>query len=261
MMAGGLPLTGHSILLTRPAERSATLARRLGELGARVESRPTVRLVPPEDSAPAERAVAQLHLYDWVVFTSVNGVRYFCETVERIRRDSPPMSPSVAAIGPATARALEERGVSPDVQATESQSEGLAKSLRDRVRPNQRVLLVRPQQARHVLPAAIRGLGASVDAVPFYRNVPAPEVDSITHDLRDGRFDVVVFASPSALQHLLQASHPERSVTEALRSTSIVAIGRVTAAALEEAGLCAAAIASEPSDDGIIEAVRRLLER
>lgn len=261
MKAGGRPLAGHSILLTRPVERSLALARRLGDLGARVESRPTVRLVPPEDTAPAERAVARLESYDWVVFTSANGVHFFFALVERLRRGSPPPAQRVAAIGPATAQALMDKGVAPAVRATESRSEGLAQALRDRVLPNQRVLLVRPQRARHVLPAALRAVGASVDAVPFYRNVPAVEIQSIVRDLCDGRFDIVVFASPSAMHHLLQAAQPPSAVREALRSTSIVAIGQVTAAAVDEAGLRAAAIASRPSDEGIVEAIRRLLRR
>jgi uroporphyrinogen-III synthase len=117
------------------------------------------------------------------------------------------------------------------------------------------VLLVRPERAGALLPRAIRELGAELDAVVFYRNVAPPDVGETARMIREDRYDVVVFASPSALEHLLRADAPERGIVEALRRLSTVAIGSVTAAALEQAGIPPGAVARRPSNEGILEAV------
>jgi uroporphyrinogen III methyltransferase/synthase len=237
------PLYNRSVLLTRPVERSAGVTRKLEALGARVEARPTIALELPEDPAPARRAIEKLASYDWLLFTSPSGVRFFCLLAQRVLGHTPKIGNAVAAIGPSTARALQESGIRARVVAANSRAEGLAEALGGQVKQGHRVLLVRPEVAREILPSALRSGGALVDAVPFYRNVASADVADIARDVRREVFDVVVFTSPSV---------------EALRRVKVVAIGEVTARALEEAGMSVGAVASKPSDEGIVEAIQGL---
>jgi uroporphyrinogen-III synthase len=259
MTARDRPLVGRHVLLTRPAGRGAGLAGRLEQLGARVTRRPTIALEPPRDPGPARRAVARLDVYDHVVFTSPNGVRFFLARIEEVRGQEASIEPCVAAIGPATARELEIGGRKADLVAPDPRSEGLARALERSVAPGERVLLVSPERSRPVVPDALRALGASVERVVFYRNVPAPGLAALGEEIRGNRFDVVVFSSPSTLQRLLEAGESDAdALLSALGRSRPVAIGPVTARALRDAGLVPAAVADEPSDDGVARAVRAL---
>ena len=175
---------------------------------------------------------------------------------QRLLGRVPEIHNALSAIGPSTARALQASGVRLRVIANDSSAEGLAKALGGQVKQGDRVLLVRPEVAREVLPSALRSAGALVDTVPFYRNVPAPDVADIARDVRREVFNVVVFTSPSTAQRLLDgAAASGIEIMNALRRIKVVAIGDVTARALENAGISVGAVASRPSDEGSVEAI------
>jgi uroporphyrinogen-III synthase len=250
------PLAGRVVLVTRPAGRTGPLARRLRALGARVETRATIAFAPPRDPLPARRALERLADYDWLVFTSATGAERFAVAAAGAGVAPRPRG-RVAAIGGATAGALRRAaGIAPEVIARERSARGLAASLRGSIGPGARVLIVQPEQARDELAAALRGMGAVVEAVAFYRTVGAREAGAAARGVIDGRYDVVVFTAPSTLAFLLEAGG--RPALHALRAVSIVAIGRATADAVESAGLAAAEIASEPTAGGIARAVLAL---
>lgn len=252
-------LAGRSILLTRPEGRSGSLVERLRALGAAVEARPTIAIDVPSDPAPARRAVRRLDSFDWILFTSANGVRFFLWRLREAGLRPTVIRPKIAAIGPGTADALAREGLQAGLVAADSHSEGFAAALRDQVGRGQRVLVVGPEVTRTVLVDALREMGAESEAVAFYRNVSAPGVDELAEQVCRGRYDVIVFTSPSTLQRLLEGGWCSRSqLLRALGSAAIVAIGQVTARSIEEAGLRAAAVAGMPSDDGIVEAVAGL---
>jgi len=252
-------LTGRRVLLTRPAGRGESLARRLRQLGADVEMRPTIALEPPGAADAARRAVRQLQDYDWVVFTSAAGVRFFLALHRELCGSGAEIPPSIGSIGLATARELEQHGHPSAVVAEESRSEGLARALVGHITADQRVLVVRPEVARPTLVRALEALGARPDAVCFYRNIPAPGLHAVVRDVCDGRFDVVLFSSPSTLERLLQTNVAPRSeVLAALERSRPVAIGPVTASAIELAGMKPAGIAAEPADDSIVECIESL---
>jgi uroporphyrinogen-III synthase len=261
MAAAERPLEGCVVLLTRPPERADALAARLRAWGARVEARPTIALEPPVDAEPARRAVAELDRYDWIVFTSANGVRFFHALWREIRGAPVRLAPAVAAIGPATARELERSGCIPDVVAEDSRSEGLVRSLAGRVEAGARVLVVRPEVARPLLPRALSELGARPEAIAFYRNAPAPEVAALVDEICEDRFDVVVLTSPSSLERLLEVGYGSaHGLVSALRRARLVSIGPVTARAIEHAGLEAAAVADAPTDAAVARSVRSLFD-
>ena len=139
------------MLLTRPGGSSTALIGRLEALGAQVAARPTIALVPPSDPRPARHAVKRLRDYEWLVFSSPSAVRFFRECAKAARVEPASIEVQVAAIGPATARALAGCGLAVNVTAEDSRSEGLAAALRGRVRNGQHVLLVRPEGAEEDL--------------------------------------------------------------------------------------------------------------
>lgn len=253
------PLAGRVVWVTRPARRAEALATRLRELGASVETGPTIALEPPIDPAPARRAVSELERYDWIIFTSANGVRFFRALVEELRPGRLPIRAAIAAIGPATARELERSSCRPAVVAEDARSEGLAGALAGRIGRGKRVLVVRPEVARPILLDALHALGARPDPVAFYRNVPAPDVHTLAAKVCEGRFDVVILTSPSTLQRLLEAGQrPVEELRAALGRSRLVAIGPATAQAIEHYGLTPASVAAQPTAEAVLRAVRSL---
>jgi uroporphyrinogen-III synthase len=257
---GESPLAGRRILVTRPGSRGAELTRRLCARGARAEQRPTIRLDALRDDSAARSVVSRLREYDWILFTSSNGVRFFFDLLEACGTRSGEPIPAAASIGPATSQALRRRGVEPALEASDSRAEGLAAALEDAVRAGQTVLLVRPESARDYLPRALAARGVRIDPVAFYRNVPAPGLDDLARDLCAGEFDAVVFSAPSTADHLLaEAEQIGLDLRDALARAALVAIGEVTADALRAAGLAVDAVAEKPTDAAIAEALERAL--
>jgi uroporphyrinogen-III synthase len=246
-------LEGRSILVTRPAERAQELARRLEALGAHVEARPTIKLEPPRNRGPVRAALQRLGELDWLVFTSPSGVEFFVAALRHEQRPFVRPHAGIAAIGAGTSRALARHDLTVDLVAEESRGEGLASALLGRIDPGQRVLLVRPERAREVLPAALRAAGVEVEVVAFYQNVAAPGIDRIARDIVTDRFDVLVFTSPSTLLRLLEITPAD--LIPALRRAKTVAIGAVTADALRDAGVAVSGVATTPSVVGIVDAV------
>ncbi len=248
-----MTLTGKRVLVTRPAGRARGLVARLEALGARVDARPTFSIAPPRDEAAARRAAERASRYDWVILTSANGARHFHEAwVEAHGAEASPGF-STAVIGPATAIEIASRGIDPDLVAEDARSEGLAAALRERVGSGRSALVVRPEVGRDVVADTLRAAGVEVDAVVFYRTVPASDVAAIARDVAQGSYHGIVFSSPSSLRFLLSAV--EGVVETALGRVTRVAIGPTTAAALDKAGCPAHAVAGSPDDEGIERAV------
>jgi len=256
------PLIGTSVLLTRPAGRSAALARRLRLLGARVVEGPTIAFAEPLDAAAPRRAVEGLSRFDWIVFSSATGVEFFVERWRQGGSRAFSSTARVASVGTSTASHLEEAGIPCDVLAQQNHAEGLAASLSAELREGDRVLWVRPEVARPVLAERLVALGAEVDAVAFYRTIEAPEAADVAMALRRDGFDVVVFTSPSTFERLVEADPQGREAAlTALARSSIVAIGPVTATALERDGLVPASVAQTAQEDALVAAIRTAIER
>jgi uroporphyrinogen III methyltransferase/synthase len=238
------------------------LCERLEELGAVVETQPAIALQPTEDRAPALRALASIEEFDWLLFTSPRGVHFFFSMMHELRGPLPQLTASIGSVGPATSRALRERGLPPDVEASDSRAEGLASALAGRVLPGARVLLVRPEISRPLLAESLIRAGAEVASVPFYRNVAAPGLPEIVRDICEDRYEIIILTSPSTLDRLLEAAdRAGLEIGQALSRSAVVTIGGVTAHAAGEAGLSVAAVAERPTVAGIADAVVRLFEQ
>ncbi len=246
------PLQGRTVLVTRPADQARALCGALGALGARVEAVPVIRLLPPEDVRPLLQAAAGVDAYDWVVFTSRNGVHRFGQALADIRRGLPPRV-RVACIGPATARAAADLGWAVHLQPAQFVAESLVEAFRAVGLQGARVLVVRAQEARDVLPQGLRDLGARVEVVAAYRTEPAyNEAERLQAVLQQG-VDLATFASPSAVYAAVRMCGGPAP----LRRVPAVCIGPVTASAARRAGLRVAAVADTYTQEGLVDAVVR----
>ena len=223
------PLFGRRILVTRAREQASAFGQRLEAAGAEVIEFPTIQIEPPENWAPLDAAIARIREYQWVIFTSANGVRHFWDRLRNAGRDARDLfGIKVCAIGPATATALLDRGIRADVVPPEFKAEALVEALgREGVR-GARVLLARAAEAREVLPEELTCGGAAVDVVPAYRTVKsAADADEVRTLLRDGKIDAITFTSSSTVRYFLELVGPDAA--ERLRGVVVASIGPITA--------------------------------
>ncbi|MGH2505098.1 MAG: uroporphyrinogen-III synthase [Ktedonobacterales bacterium] len=254
-----LPLAGWRIGVTRPREQADALAQRLEALGARVTLLAAIRIAPIEDTAPLDAAIAHLSDYDWLVFTSVNGVAAFAERLAATSHhwDERGLA-QVAAIGPATAAALERAGVPVALTPGEYVAEGILDGLG--MVAGQRLLLARADIARRTLAEGLRLRGAEVDEVAAYRTIPQPVAPELLAralgNAAGERVDAITFTSSSTALGLLQGlAAAGREPAEALRGVALAAIGPITAATLREHDLAPAIVAQEYTIPGLTTAL------
>lgn len=245
------PLSGARVVVTRSAEKADTLVQPLAALGAEVIEMPATR-VELLDTAPVLEALRHLARYQWLVFTSQNAVAFFWQLLRQAGQDASALSGlRVAAVGPATASALEALGIAVAVTPQRFVAEGLLDALRarDDVRGS-RVLYLVARGAREVLPAGLRALGASVDVTPLYRSVPDAEgAAALRERLLRGEVDLVTFTAGSTVRAFVDAVG-----ADAAARAGIVSIGPVTSAVVRELGLEVRAEASPSTIDGLIQA-------
>ncbi|MCA9522324.1 MAG: uroporphyrinogen-III synthase [Myxococcales bacterium] len=243
-------LRGLTILLTRPADDVRTTLDRLGEHGATALAIPLIAIGAPAESEPMDRALRDLAGYDWMIFTSANAVRRVDRRLRELALDwSYP--PKIAVIGTATARALERCARRADLVPTRFVAEGLLEALPATL-TGQRILFPRAEEARELLPEALRARGADLDVVTVYRTCLAEASREPLRDALSSRaVDLVIFTSASAVQAFFElvGSAP---LPEALQ---FACIGPITARALEEQGRRAAIVPQEHTIDGLIEAL------
>jgi len=227
-------LVGRTILITRAREQSGEFASRLEDLGAEVIEFPTIEIVPPLSWEELDRAIDRLQSYDWVIFTSVNGVDFFWGRLnERIKKPQVPSTLKVCAIGPATARQLQEKGIQVDHIPKEFVAEAILQGFEKMAIRGKRILLARVKQARDILPKGLRILGAEVEVVEAYRTIkPRGGARRLKNILANGKVDVITFTSSSTVNHFVELLKKE-DVKELLKGITIACIGPVTAQTAE----------------------------
>jgi uroporphyrinogen III methyltransferase/synthase len=250
------PLFGKRVAVPRPKGRASGAAELLRQRGAEPVLAPTIAIAPPSDPGPLREAIARLSTWDWVVFTSANGVERTFDEMARLELDARAFgSARVAAIGPATAASLRERGVAADLVAKEPQGEGLASDLLAELKPGAKVLVLRARVAREVLPEALRAAGCAVDVVAAYETHPAPAEDlaPLVARLEKGEIDAVLFTSGSTVTQLCDALGARAS--ELLGRVCVASIGPVTTEAAQARGLQVTVVAATPSLAALVEAL------
>jgi uroporphyrinogen III methyltransferase/synthase len=249
-----LPLFGKRIVATRAREQADALASRLSALGAGVVELPTIEIRPPADCAPLDRAIAQLDTYDWLVFTSANGVRFFLDRLDAGENDLRKLRARICAIGPATRAAVEALHLKVDLMGKEYVAEGMLEAFADHDLVEKRILLPRAAVARDLVPAELARRGARVDVVEAYLTVPPEQLAGQAREVLASRPDCVTFTSSSTVRNLVQAAG-----AEALRGIPVASIGPITTQTARQLGVEVAAQAKVFTVAGLVDAVMGLL--
>ena len=239
-------LATKRIVVTRPLVQAAGLSERLAAAGAVAVSFPVFEIVAAETSAPLTAAAGRLAEFDWLVFTSANGVRHFASL---LAGRALPAALRIGAVGQATARTLTALGWPVHAEPEEFTAAALAGALGDVAR--RRVLFPTGNRTGPEFAAALTAHGAAVETLLVYEHRPAEPAPDAWAALAAG-VDAVTFASPSAVERFLALTRGRLRGTEAL-----VCIGPATAAALTEAGLAATAVAQPHTDAGLVDALAK----
>jgi uroporphyrinogen III methyltransferase/synthase len=256
------PLFGRRVVVTRARAQAGELSAELEKLGAEVYEFPTIEIVPPEDFGPLDSAIRGLDSFDWLVYTSVNGVEAFVDRLRHHGLDlrAVPRGAKVAAIGPATAERLEEVGLRVDVVPKEYRAEALIEALDSGSLAGKRVLIPRARVAREILPEKLREAGAEVVVPPAYESVPSSEGrEELSLRLRSGEIDCVTFTASSTVENFVGA-FGEEEAAQLLSGTRVACIGPITADTARKRGLRVDAEADEFTIPGLVEAVLGLLD-
>lgn len=258
-LAGKRPLEGKRIVVTRAHEQSRDFCEKLAGLGADIVPVPVIRFVPVEDRRGIDAAISSMSDYDWVVFTSQNGVEMLWYYLEGGGKDAPAGKDAslfdgvrVAAVGTATARSLTDRGVSPDFVPEVFVGENIADGLGDVA--GKRICLLRAQDARKNLPDALTRRGANVEDVAVYRTLPA-EIDPARLVEVEKGVDAVTVTSGSTVRYFAAALRAHARTAPLLKKMSFICIGPVTADAARDLELEVAAVAGVHTADGLLEAL------
>ncbi|MEW5872182.1 MAG: uroporphyrinogen-III synthase [Chloroflexota bacterium] len=253
-----MDLAGKRIVITRPRSQADELAASLRALGAEPVLFPVITIGALEDTTALDGALRRLADYDWVIFTSVNGVQAVWERLEALDLPGIPAGVRLAAIGPQTAAALQARQAAPDYVPEAFVAEAISPGLGDL--SGRRVLLPRADIARPALALAIRQAGGIADEVAAYRTLPVSPGEAALQALRAG-VDVVTFTSSSTVLNFLgtAALLAEHGLdVRRLPGNPIYAcIGPVTAATAEQQGLSVAVVAETYTTAGLLEALAR----
>lgn len=250
------PLCGQTVVVTRARAQASGLVVGLENLGAKVIECPTIRVEALEQSGDLDEAIALLPRFDWVIFTSVNGVELFWKRLRHFGFDARTFGPAqIAAIGSATAKALWKIGICADFQPESSISEDVAAGLIGQGVEDCKVLIVRAQEGREVLAQQLEAAGAKVTLAPVYRTVPDNAEAPAVRDLMEkGEVNWLTFTSSSTVQNFAEALGLE-FVLAHRDKFKIAVIGPVTAQSCEKLGLKPDVVAEAASTESLAAAL------
>lgn len=245
------PLFGKRILITRAAEQAAEFRQMLEDLGATVLIQPAIQIGEPSDWSAVDRAIERIADYDWLVFSSANGVRYFLDRLLAGGGDARQLGRAqLAVIGPGTAATLARYRLKADLQPSEYRAEALAAELAPVVR-GKRLLLLRASRGREVLAEELQAAGAQVDQVVVYRSTDIETPDAeIASALEAGTIDYVTVTSSAIARSVVQL------FGSALRKARLASISPLTSGVLRDLGYEAAVEAKTYDLGGLVNALR-----
>jgi uroporphyrinogen III methyltransferase/synthase len=248
------PLFGKRILVTRARHQASALSRLLYERGAQPVELPAIDIQPAPDKKELDQAIRELDRYQWLAFTSVNGVVEFFKRLHSLKLDTRALKGiKIGAIGPATAKALEARGIVPDYLPEVYTSQGFVAGLKVRGISGERFLLPRADIADKELTRGLRDLGAEVREVTVYRTVPATGALAKAREmLVSGRIDVITFTSSSTVSNLMAIFRDEQALPDSIK---IACIGPKTVGTVQEAGLKVDITAREHTIPDLVAAI------
>ena len=246
------PLFGKKILVTRARAQASKLTKKLSELGANCVEMPTIKIINPSDNfAAIDSSIDRIYEYDFIIFTSVNGVNNFFDRLQLKNLDTRALAKAkIAAIGSATANELLNHGIKADFVPKEFKAEAIVELLKNNVN-GKKILIPRAEEAREILPQELIKYGAEVDVAPTYKTISAVE-DDINLD----NIELITFTSSSTVKNLLSSINKDN-----LKNIKTAAIGPITSATLKDFGIDADIVATEYTIDGLVEAIRSFYMR
>lgn len=230
-------LFGKNILVTRAREQASTLTEELEELGANCTEAPVIKIAQPDDDfASLDRAIAQIGEYDWLIFTSVNGVKRFFARLHQKGLDTRSLyKAKFAAIGSATAKILRQYGIIADRVPKMFRAEGVLEALKDDVKAGTKILIPRAKKAREALPEGLRKMGAEVDVAQAYcTQMMDDNKDGIKSLLKNKQVDMITFTSSSTVENLLNLIDGDKTLLDGIAKACI---GPITARTCQQHGL------------------------
>lgn len=247
-------LFGQRIVVTRARQQASVLSQDIEDLGGEPWEFPAIELAPPTNPEMITKAVQQIKRFEWLVFTSVNGVDAFFKELKNQGKDVRDLAGiELVAIGPATQSALENKGLRVTFVPEEYRAEKIIEGLASRVLPGQSVLLARAEEARDILPESLKALGADVWDVPAYKTVLGQaNKEELQGLLRDKLIHAVTFTSSSTVRNFLQLLDHDRSLLEGVK---IFSIGPITSATARELGLTIYREAEKYTIKGLVQAL------
>ncbi len=233
------PLFGKKVVVTRAREQASDFAAGLTDLGADVIEFPTIQTAPPESWESLDTAISKLRDYDWIVFTSVNGVHFFVKRLRETGHDIRSLyGVKVCAIGPKTAEAIENLGVRVDVLPNEYRAEAIITALGEKELSGKKVLIPRAKVAREVLPVEMKKMGAEVTIAETYVTVkPVTRRDEVRSLFKEGRIDVVTFTSSSTVTKFIEMWDSPEEALSLMNGVTVASIGPITSDTARKNGL------------------------
>ncbi len=223
------PLFGKRIVITRARAQASSRVSELTKLGAQCIEIPTIKIVPPEDISPLKKSIENIDIYDWLVFTSVNGVKFFFDTLFDMRKDVRSLGHlKLACIGPVTKERLQDYGIISDILPETYRAESVIKAFSNIELKNKKILLPRAKKARTILPEELTKMGAKVDEVIAYETLlDIDKKEELINLLQDNKIDAVTFTSSSTVSNFISLLDSKDS-SKLLKNVITASIGPIT---------------------------------
>lgn len=254
------PFFGKRVVVTRSREQASDLSRRIEEMGGEAWEFPAIEIDHPEDYGPMDEAINQLDTYNWLIFTSVNGVDYFFNRLRHHERDIRDLKGAkICAIGPKTKERLEDMCLNVDFVPSEYVAEAVIDVLRGKLLPGDKVLMPRADIARAILPDTLRDeMQADVTNVVAYRTVRGGGDATLLKELLEEKMiHYVTFTSSSTVKNFVEILNAD-NLHDLLKDVKLVSIGPITSQSAKDLGLKIDIEADEYTIDGLVEALKKV---
>lgn len=254
-------LFGKRVLVTRARHQASALTAKLEALGAECLEAPTIQLAPPDSYVPLDASIQRLKNYEWIVFTSANGVNAFFERLSKAGLDARALAANqVAAIGTQTAATLKGFGICADLVPLEFRAESIVEILAPQLKKGMNVLIPRAKVARDVLPVELEKLGAHVEVVDAYQTVTADtDGRALAEQIENGEIELVTFTSSSTVTNLIKLLG--KDAARLVQQTTVACIGPITAETCLNAGIEPKIVAEEYTIAGLTKAIQEYYQQ
>jgi uroporphyrinogen III methyltransferase/synthase len=249
------PLFGKKVLVTRTRQQASKLSEKIEELGGEAIEFPTIEIIENDKYDDMDRAINEIGKYRWIIFTSANGVKFFFKRLRELGSDVRALyNAMLCAIGPATAKALEDMGLRVDYVPKEYRAEAIVDSIKDKVQQGDKVLLPRADIARKVLVEELEELGAEVDNIPVYKTlIPDYDREELIRLIKENKIDVITFTSSSTVRNFYRVLGEEN--IDLINEIIVAAIGPITGQTARELGIKVDIIAREYNIPGLVNGI------